>query len=125
MDAALFAYGTLEAAEVWLAVAGRACAAEPARLPGWACFRVRGADYPGVLPRAGAATLGTLYRGVDAGMLARLDSYEGALYRRERLRVVTLAGAATLAWVYVVRPEHADRLGDEAWQRVHAPAGKE
>lgn len=117
MSDALFAYGTLELAQVWAAVAGCACPAEPARLAGYARYHVRGADYPGVVSQAGAATEGTLYRGVDAAVLARIDAYEGRLYRRERLCVSPASGGVEPVWVYVVRPEARDRLGDEPWSR--------
>ena len=45
----LFAYGTLMLPDIWTAVTGRPAEPQPARLIGYACFRVAGADFPGIL----------------------------------------------------------------------------
>lgn len=113
----VFAYGTLEVAELVEALVGRRLPGEPAVLRGWARRMLRGAHYPGIAPRAGAETPGTLYAGVDAAELAALDRFEGELYERRQLEVETAAGARRRAFVWALRPELRSRLGEEPWDR--------
>lgn len=113
----LFCYGSLEFAEVMREVTGRSFAAEPATLDGFARYRVRDADYPGLLPEPGARTDGTLYRALDAASLAALDRFEGGLYERRTLDVRTRDGASAAAQVYVVREAHRRALSREPWDK--------
>ncbi|MBM4337690.1 MAG: gamma-glutamylcyclotransferase [Deltaproteobacteria bacterium] len=111
----LFCYGSLEFAEVMREVTGRTFAGEPAVLDGFARYRVRDADYPGLLPESGACTRGTLYREVDDTALAALDRFEGPLYERRWLEVRVADGARPHASVYVVREAQRDLLTREPW----------
>ncbi|MEX2206755.1 MAG: gamma-glutamylcyclotransferase family protein [Myxococcota bacterium] len=113
----LFCYGSLEFDEVMREVTGRSFAAEPATLEGFARYRVREADYPGLLPEPGAHTDGTLYRALDAASLAELDRFEGALYERRMLDVRTPDGGRASAQVYVVREAHRHTLSREPWDK--------
>lgn len=78
---------------------------QPAVLHGYRRHRVRGADYPGIVPvpapgpdssatpsssHAGTSVLGTLVSGLTDGDLRRLDIYEGDEYARQRVTVRTL-----------------------------------
>jgi len=112
----LFCYGSLEFAEVMRAVTGRSFAHERARLDGWVRLRQRGRAFPGLRPRAGACTSGTLWRGIDPGSAARLDRFEGAIYER-RTVAVRAAGGPAEAEVYVIRPERLGELSAEPWDR--------
>ena len=112
----VFAYGTLEFAELVEAVAGRRFPSEPALLEGFARSMVRGAEYPGIAPAPGARTPGILYSGVDAAALAALDRFEGELYERREVVVRTASGeTAALAWV--LREESRHLLTGEPWDR--------
>lgn len=111
----LFTYGTLMIPSMMHAVTGRHFAFREATARGYARFRIRGATYPGLVARPGAATDGVLYLDVDAPSLARLDAFEGALYRRTRLNVVTPENDALSAEGYVVRYEYRHRLSTDAW----------
>jgi gamma-glutamylcyclotransferase (GGCT)/AIG2-like uncharacterized protein YtfP len=111
---ALFAYGTLAVAEVIEAVAGRAFAAEPARLRGFARRAVRGEVFPALVAAAGAETAGVLYRGLDAEAFAALDAFEGDLYERRAVTVDTAAGSA-VADAYLARDARRAALADAAW----------
>ncbi len=111
----LLCYGSLEFAEVMREVTGRAFAGEPAELDGFARYRVRDADYPGLLPEPGARTKGTLYGAVDDAALAALDRFEGPLYERRRLEVRVAGGERRHAFVYVVREAQRDLLTREPW----------
>lgn len=112
----VFVYGTLTVARVMRAVTGREFRLVPARLPGYACFRVRGAVYPGVVESAGDVTQGFVC-GVDAATLARLDRFEGHAYERRRVTVWVEPEGSREAWVWVIRPEYRSLLSDERWDR--------
>ncbi|MCB1087758.1 MAG: gamma-glutamylcyclotransferase, partial [Verrucomicrobiae bacterium] len=69
----LFAYGTLLVPRIWRGVVGREFPNQPATLPGFAIYRVEGADFPGIIPSEGASIVpGRLFTGLDAEALARL-----------------------------------------------------
>jgi gamma-glutamylcyclotransferase (GGCT)/AIG2-like uncharacterized protein YtfP len=126
--APLGVYGTLLDADVRRLVMGAAwrVPGRPARLPGWARFYVAGAAYPGIRVRPGAAVDVELFDDPPPVLLARVDRFEGAEYRRCLLRVVGADGRAEEAWLYVPAPGLALsarpwRL-DAAWRRRHKPA---
>ena len=115
----LFCYGSLEFADVMRAVTGRSFAGEPALLEGYARYRVRDADYPGLVPEPGASTEGTLFGALDAKALTALDRFEGALYERRTLDVCRLRASDTAAaQVYVVREAHRHTLSREPWDKA-------
>jgi catechol 2,3-dioxygenase-like lactoylglutathione lyase family enzyme/gamma-glutamylcyclotransferase (GGCT)/AIG2-like uncharacterized protein YtfP len=97
-------------------ITGRCFPSEPALLEGFARSLLRGADDPGIAPRAGAQTSGTLYRDVDPASLAALDRFEGDLYDRREVVVRTPSGERS-AYAWVLRPEERHRLGGEPWDR--------
>jgi gamma-glutamylcyclotransferase (GGCT)/AIG2-like uncharacterized protein YtfP len=113
----LFCYGSLEFAEVMRAVTGRAFAHERARLDDWQRRRLRGRSFPGLRPRAGASTPGTVWHGIDPRSAERLDRFEGALYERRRLPVRTAAGVID-ADVYVTPAGLLRELSAEPWDRL-------
>lgn len=114
----VFTYGSLQFPEVLRAVIGRLPRGQPARLEGFARYRVRGATYPGIVAEPGAATDGTLWRDVDSVALAALDRFEGAFYERLVLPVVTKSGATLQAHVYVVADARREALGPEPWDEA-------
>ena len=62
-----------------------------------------GEVYPAIVEAAGETVDGLVYRGLDGRQLARLDRFEGEMYRR--VRVAVLVGDAALqAQVYVLEP---------------------
>lgn len=82
---------------------------QPAILHGYRRHRVRGADYPGIIPATEpqsqsqsqkqeeptglmrkASVLGTLVSGLTDGDIHRLDIFEGSEYTRESVKVRTL-----------------------------------
>ena len=110
----LFAYGTLQVPRVFEVVTGVTRAGREARLPGFRCRRLVSRSFPGVVADDGHSTAGTLYQGVDAEMLRRLDAFEDDFYARVVVRV--LCGDEALeAWVYVVQDSHRELLSEEVW----------
>jgi gamma-glutamylcyclotransferase (GGCT)/AIG2-like uncharacterized protein YtfP len=116
---ACFTYGSLMCEDIFRAVTGQSCPSEPARLDGYRRHPVRGEDYPGIRPATGARINGVLYLNITPKTLARLDAFEGTLYRRESVEVHTNDGAAVSAWVYVFHPARIHRLGDGGWDAEH------
>ncbi|MEJ2513917.1 MAG: gamma-glutamylcyclotransferase [Gammaproteobacteria bacterium] len=112
---ALFAYGTLTFDEVMVAVLGRAGPALDATLEGFERRVIRGATYPGIAPRDGAEVRGRLWTGLSAAELARLDNFEGSMYRREAV-VVRTADGPREAMAYVIRPPYRWMLTSHRWE---------
>jgi len=110
----LYTYGTLQVAAIIERIVGRPLAGVPARLDGYARFRVRGRVYPAIVEAAGAEVSGVLYPGLEAAELDRLDFYEGDLYERREVSVWEGAVAHRAA-TYVLRPELRHELTDEPW----------
>lgn len=93
----LFAYGTLLNEAVQRSVIGRRIDGTPDAIEGYVRTSLRDGTYrfPNLVPHASGRVEGRVLE-VRGDELARIDQYEGDLYRRER---VTLA-SGTEAWVY-------------------------
>jgi gamma-glutamylcyclotransferase (GGCT)/AIG2-like uncharacterized protein YtfP len=113
---ALFAYGSLQLAEVMEAVTGALFSALPARLPGHRRRALRGRSYPGIVADPHESTDGMLWRGLDAEALEILDLFEGEPYARVSCTVRPLAAPPCEAFVYVIRDEHAHLMSDQPWE---------
>jgi hypothetical protein len=110
----LYTYGTLQAASIIEHIVGRPLSGVPARLEGYARFRVRERAYPAIVEAVGAEVEGVLYAGLDAAELERLDVYEGDLYERRDVSV-WVGSMAERAVTYVLRAELRHQLSDEPW----------
>jgi gamma-glutamylcyclotransferase (GGCT)/AIG2-like uncharacterized protein YtfP len=111
----LFCYGTLQVPAVMQAVTGRVHKRIPARLPGYARFCVKDADYPGIVPSKTHETNGILYDDISAPELAILDRFEGDLYTRTMVKVVLEDSTSTDAWTYVIAEGQEGRLTGKPW----------
>jgi len=111
----LFCYGTLQIPEVMKAVTGQIYTGVNARLPGYAIYRVKDAEYPGIIEAPDDETSGVLYHGVSDEDLRVLDLFEGELYDRRLLEVITADGKSDHAWVYVISPKNKNYLTNESW----------
>jgi gamma-glutamylcyclotransferase (GGCT)/AIG2-like uncharacterized protein YtfP len=111
----LFAYGTLQLADVLHAVVGQRWQGEPALLVGYGRYRLRGKPYPAIIAEPAGNVAGLLYAGVGVAELALLDSYEGDLYERRTVKV-RLGGHTHSALVYVLGEQHRSLLSSEAWE---------
>jgi gamma-glutamylcyclotransferase (GGCT)/AIG2-like uncharacterized protein YtfP len=114
---AVFAYGTLEIPAVMEAVTGRRFPGREARVVGFARHRLRGRLYPAAVPEPGAVLAGRLYESVDPGTLARLDRFEGRLYRRRRVCAELAGGGERLAEIYLLAEGRRGELLPEPWDR--------
>jgi gamma-glutamylcyclotransferase (GGCT)/AIG2-like uncharacterized protein YtfP len=114
MDADLFVYGTLMLPEVMHAVSGYHGPGEHAILNRYRRRLVAGEVYPAIVEAAGETVDGLVYRGLDGRQLARLDRFEGEMYRRVGVEVLVDA-VAVQAQVYVLEPRFRHRLTDRPW----------
>jgi len=115
----VFVYGTLQFPDVTEVVTGRRLDGAGARLDGFARYQVRGEPFPGIVPADKASVSGLVYEGIDAAALERIDEFEGALYRREPVRIVRLGDGALLdAETYVVRPRWRPMLRNRDWDEA-------
>jgi gamma-glutamylcyclotransferase (GGCT)/AIG2-like uncharacterized protein YtfP len=117
----VFAYGTLTFAQVMETVTNTVFAHEPALLPGFARYGLRGESYPALIQEATRATDGILWRDVDEASLQQLDAFEGEWY--ERVIVSTRVGdppdesAPVQAVTYVLVETQHRRLNRRRWSR--------
>ena len=121
-----FFYGTLIDPDIRRHVMGeRAPAAvEPAKLPGWRRFSLKGASFPIARPDRTAAIDGVLARGLDKEAGRLLDIYEGPGYGRTIVSAIDARGKAHDAVLFVedgsvefvAVPQPWDY---EAWVRRH------
>jgi gamma-glutamylcyclotransferase (GGCT)/AIG2-like uncharacterized protein YtfP len=58
---------------------------------------------------------GTVFFGIDAESLKRLDEFEDSFYRREAVQVVGTEGGERMAQAYIVREEAYGLLLPEEW----------
>jgi gamma-glutamylcyclotransferase (GGCT)/AIG2-like uncharacterized protein YtfP len=112
----LFVYGTLMFPEVWLRIAvGRRHDAQPALLSGFERYRVKGGDFPVIVPGGDRSRVsGIVYYDV-ADSIARLDNFESELYVREEVEVVLDSGAPLCCQTYVLPRVRRNFASTEAW----------
>jgi len=110
----LYTYGTLQLPQIMSQIVGRPVLGRPARLTGFARFRIRDRVYPAIVASPGAEVGGVVYEGLAAEELVRLDDYEGPIYERRAVEIES-AGVALAACTYVLRAEHVARLSSEPW----------
>jgi gamma-glutamylcyclotransferase (GGCT)/AIG2-like uncharacterized protein YtfP len=111
----IFAYGTLMIPSVMVAVTGRHFRSQKAILRDYARFTVKGESYPGIIPLTDAITEGIIYFNVNEFSLAQLDTFEGDLYERTRIRVETEKREMQNAEAYVIQSKYLGYLSLKRW----------
>ncbi len=112
----LFCYGTLQVPEVIQAVTGRTYQGKAATLHGYAIYRVKNVEYPGIIRSTDSEIEGVVYDNVSDKDLEVLDLFEGDLYRRPWLDVVLADGTNCRAWCYVIRDKNKNLLTNATWR---------
>ena len=112
---ALFCYGTLQSPLVMKAVTGQAFSGKEAILHNWARFRVRGSEYPGIIPQQDSVVSGKLYWGLDEKAMEKLDAFEGDKYERVMVQVAMTDGSFEEAYVYAIREDCRNLLSNDPW----------
>ncbi len=72
-------------------------------------------EYPGIVPQPGARVHGVLYLNLSAEAIERLDTFEGDLYKREEIEVITQTHSSVTAMTYVIKPQYIELLTNEEW----------
>jgi gamma-glutamylcyclotransferase (GGCT)/AIG2-like uncharacterized protein YtfP len=111
----LFTYGTLMAADLMTTVCGAVYAAQPATLHGYCRRAVRGERYPAIAPMHTEVVAGIVYFDLSTASLARLDGFEGTLYKRVSVVAIGLDGQSITADSYVIKPAAQHCLSAENW----------
>lgn len=111
----LFAYGTLRHPDIITAVIGREPEREEVDLKGFVRFRIKNADFPGIFPRDNERIDGTCFYDITSRELKQLDTYESDLYVRQQVSISHRDGNTSIAYAYVLPPEHESVCTDESW----------
>lgn len=111
----LFAYGTLMCEDIMNDVSGCRLSSMTAVLLGYSRRRVKGQDYPALLPRENARVGGVVYLDVPPMAWQRLDRFEGEMYSRRRVQVELADGQVLTASTYVVQPGFIHELDTHEW----------
>lgn len=110
----LFVYGTLQLPERLQSLLGRVPSQAPAILYGYRCGLVARADFPGIVPQQDSHVNGLVLSPLEQSELDVLDQYEGELYRRLRVTVLTACKPINV-WAYVIVPWARGRVTQQVW----------
>jgi gamma-glutamylcyclotransferase (GGCT)/AIG2-like uncharacterized protein YtfP len=111
----LFTYGSLMCADIMHRVAGCRARSTEAVLADFRRRKVSNEEYPGIVPCPGSMVSGVLYFHLADEAIRRLDIFEGELYDRQEVEVVSREYGVIRAMAYVIKPLYHDRLSNEAW----------
>ncbi len=111
----LFAYGTLMFPEVFHAVTGAVRTSKAASISDYARYRVRGHNFPGLVPQRGGRVDGRLLEAIDPPLWALLDTFESDFYARVAVTVRRDDGRRLAAQTYVVVASERGLLEDRDW----------
>ncbi len=112
----LFTYGTLMFPEVWKRISIDRFPSQPAKLPGYAIYRVKDAVYPGIISADKESVVdGVLYDGIDEDTLFELDTYESNFYERIPVLAYTADGLQVECQAYIVPNSRHEMLSNEPW----------
>ncbi len=98
-----------------LQAAGQQTHFTTATLKNFFCSKIRDREYPGIIPQAGTIVSGVLYYNLESEAIHRLDVFEGDMYQRKNVDVITDTKGSTKAMTYVIKPQHIDLLTGEEW----------
>ena len=111
----LFAYGTLMCPDIMAEVSGLHRSVTSATLRGYRRLRVKGEDYPALLPDATGFVPGVIYRDIPESAWILLDRFEGEMYARVRAQAEFADGTATAVETYVINGCFSGCLEDVEW----------
>ena len=111
----LFAYGTLICPDIMAEVSGLHRPATSATLRGYRRLRVKGEDYPALLPDAAGFVPGVIYRDIPESAWTLLDRFEGEMYARVQVQVELADGTTAAAETYVINGSFSGCLEEVEW----------
>jgi len=106
--ASLFAYGTLQFAEVLRVLLDRVPGHTPGAVAGWRAAALAGRVYPGLVRAGDSEVTGMLITGLSLDELRLIDEYESGPYELERLILSDSREGWTYAWT-----DHAEVLAHD------------
>lgn len=110
----IFVYGTLMFDEVWRQLISNHYRRIDAELTGFKRLKVKGEDYPGIIPSEGKRVSGELIFNVSTDDVKQLDIFEGEYYRRDKVTIIS-GKIAYLAETYVFKERYCSLLSKEEW----------
>ena len=111
----LFTYGSLMCSDIMFKVAG--CQADfiPATLNDFFRSKMRNEEYPGITANPQTIVPGVLYFDLPAEAIHRLDAFEGEMYQRQDIHVITEKNDQVSAMTYVIKPQYKHFLTNQEW----------
>lgn len=109
----LFVYGTLLVPKIWEAVSGiDEAGGKEGSISGYQILRVRGGDFPGIVPTGKNEDYvkGKIFCDLPERAMRRLDAYEDTFYERHEVDVLLADGTNTKANAYVVPKKKASEI---------------
>lgn len=110
----IFVYGTLMFDVVWQQLSSGHYQKMDAELADFIRLKVRGEEYPGIIPSIANRVAGQLILNVTPDDIQQLDVFEGKYYKRELVKV-TSANREYPAETYVFRKKYQSLLSMEEW----------
>lgn len=110
----IFVYGSLMFEEVWNQLAQTHYNKIDAQLSGFTRLKVKGEEYPGIIPSSGKEVIGKLYLDVCASDIEQLDIFEGEFYQRSQVIVLSDKNEY-VADTYIFKPKYQTLLSGKEW----------
>ena len=111
----LFTYGSLMCSDIMAKVASCKTECTQATLHNFFRSKIRNEEYPGIITQQHATVPGVLYFRLSAEAIHRLDLFEGEMYHRQEVAVITENNHPVTAMTYVIKPEYRHLLTDKEW----------
>jgi gamma-glutamylcyclotransferase (GGCT)/AIG2-like uncharacterized protein YtfP len=110
----IFVYGSLMFEEVWGQLTHNQYHKMDAHLKGFIRLKVKGEEYPGIIPSPDNQVTGHLYINVCSDDIEQLDSFEGELYQRSQV-IVLSDGSEYKADTYIFKSKYQTLLSGKEW----------
>ena len=111
----IFTYGSLMFEQVWNEVVRGDYQSFPGTVSGFIRRSIQHEHYPAMLPGpVNATVMGVLYLDIDSEDLTRLDQFEGSIYDRRDVQVMT-DNNIYAAQAYVIKDSYQNLVSDREW----------
>ena len=111
----IFTYGSLMFKQVWAEVVRGEYGHFPGTISGFVRLSIQYEHYPAMLPGpVNSMVKGVLYLDIDSEDLIRLDRFEGSIYERRGVQVMT-DNNIYAAEAYVLKDSYRNLVSDQEW----------
>ena len=111
----VFTYGSLMFEQVWNEVVRGNYRSCPGTVSGFVRLSIQQEHYPAMLPGPVSSKVeGVLYLDIDAEDLTRLDQFEGSIYARRDVQVMT-DNNIHAAQAYVLKDSYRNLVSKQEW----------